>query len=111
MADSAQRDAFQDESELLSRDSKATVFIALKWQFIGALFQSLVIEGKAVAFKEQQLYLVAPFGKEDKYRSAQGIEPQLSGYQAAERIEALAHIGSTGTQIISAGRGKVQHRK
>ena len=69
-ADTLQRDALQYEVQLLAADVHTVIPVIAYRQLIGSFFQTLMVQGKAVPFKQQQLYMVMFFVEEDKHRAA-----------------------------------------
>ncbi len=69
-ADTLQRDALQYKVQVLAADVHTVIFAIANRQFIGALFQTFMVQGKAIPFKQQQLNMVMFFVEEDKHRPA-----------------------------------------
>ena len=65
-----QRYPLQYKVQVLAADLHTVIFAIANRQFIGAFFQTFMVQGKAVPFKQQQLYLVVLFVEEDKHRPA-----------------------------------------
>ena len=102
-----ERDALQQQVKLLACDGKACAVVIICRQFIGSFFQSLVIHRKAIAFPQQQFYLVAFFIKEDKHSPIKYIHFELRTNQSAQAVEAFSHICAFCIEVIAARRRQV----